>query len=388
MALQHIVTQIDGDSPGQRFELVRYKCGPDSAPTKIFLQAGLHADEQPGMMVLHHFLDLLESADAAGQLAAQFVVMPMVNPIGMGQIQFHTHRGRYNPVNGINYNRRWPNVMALLGDAEIAGLAVRLSPDDGAANRQLVRRVVAACLARQTPVTAVDKLRLEVMRETYDSDMVFDLHCDDEALNHIFIVPQLMPAFQDLADWMGAAAVLTAEDSGGGSFDEVWPGFWLQLVRRYPDKAIADVPFAATLEYRGLADVNDSVNRQDAHNLVGFFRARGFITGDKNAPPPQPKTTAPAAKPLAATEILRVTSSGVLAYQVRLGDMVQSGDVIAYLVALDGPQAYRARTPITAGTSGQVISLRSIKYVWPGCSIAKIAGDHLLPNRQGYLLED
>ena len=47
-------------------------------------------------------------------------------------------------------------------------------------------------------------------------DIVLDLHCDVQALNHIYIVPQLMPEYQDLADWMGSYVTLTAENSGGG----------------------------------------------------------------------------------------------------------------------------------------------------------------------------
>jgi predicted deacylase len=38
-----------------------------------------------------------------------------------------------------------------------------------------------------------------VMAEAYDADMVLDLHCADDALNHIYIVPQLMPEYQDLS---------------------------------------------------------------------------------------------------------------------------------------------------------------------------------------------
>ena len=85
---------------------------------------------------------------------------------------------------------------------------------------------------------------------------------------------------------------------------------------------------------------------------------------------------------------MRVDVSGLLAFQVQLGKVVQTGNIIAYLLALDGPEAFIKRTPIRAGTDGKVISLRSVKYVWPECSIAKITGDIVLENRKEYLLED
>jgi len=97
---------------------------------------------------------------------------------------------------------------------------------------------------------------------------------------------------------------------------------------------------------------------------------------------------APAALPLNATDIVRVQKPGLIAYRVALGDVVKKGDVIADLIALDGDQFARQRSPIRAGTDGLVFSLNQMKYVRPGTSIAKIAGNEPLASRQGYLLED
>ena len=110
---------------------------------------------------------------------------------------------------------------------------------------------------------------------------------------------------------------------------------------------------------------------------------RGVIDDQVKTPP-----AAPAALPLNATDIVRVQKPGLIAYRVALGDVVKKGDVIADLIALDGDQFARQRSPIRAGTDGLVFSLNQMKYVRPGTSIAKIAGQEPLANRQGYLLED
>ena len=76
---------ILGDSPGTCYHLTRLEIGSDDpALPKIFIQAGLHAGEQPGMMILHHLLGMIDAADQSGLLNARFVIFPMVNPIGMG----------------------------------------------------------------------------------------------------------------------------------------------------------------------------------------------------------------------------------------------------------------------------------------------------------------
>ncbi|MCS6758072.1 MAG: hypothetical protein MO852_02415 [Candidatus Devosia euplotis] len=74
----------------------------------------------------------------------------------------------------------------------------------------------------QQPASAIQQLRLLVLKSAA-ADIVLDLHCNDDGLKHIFTSPKLMPGLQDLADWMGVAATLTAEDSGGDFFNEVPP---------------------------------------------------------------------------------------------------------------------------------------------------------------------
>ena len=97
-------------------ELRYYKIGPDPSAEipKVYLQAALHADEQPGILILHHLLALLKSADNKGELNAQFVVMPMVNPIGMGGLALNQHQGRYDTVSGVNFNRKWPQLYKVI----------------------------------------------------------------------------------------------------------------------------------------------------------------------------------------------------------------------------------------------------------------------------------
>ena len=62
---------------------------------------------------------------------------------------------------------------------------------------------------------------------------------------------------------------------------------------------------------------------------------------------------------------------------------------MADLIALDGPEAFMARTPILAGTDGLVLSRVSAKYAPRGAGIMKIVGTTPLAGRKGaYLLED
>ena len=375
---------ISGDTPSAQFEIPIYEFGPKGGK-KIYLQAGMHADEHPGMLVLHHLIPMLESAEAEGILEAHFVILPVVNPLGLAHLSFHMHRGRYHPTNGLNYNRGWPDfAKRLIADTDfIADLSAN-GGGDKEVNKALVRARLAQYLQEMVPVTALDKQRQIVMSHCFDADMVLDLHCDDIALTHLFIIPQNLPRYQGLADRIGSLATLTAEDSGGGSFDEVWSGLWVSLAKALPDVAWPEPVLSVTVEYRGQGDVSDGLGYDDAQKLFDFFCDEGLV----KAAPSAPRSAGAPPTDLAATQIVRVDKAGLIAYQVALGDRVEKGQVIAHLIALDGKAPIQERTAIIAETDGILFSMLQSKYVWPGTSIAKIAGTKRLESRAGYLLED
>ncbi len=380
MAFELHQHNLSGDTPGSSYTLYWYTVGPEDAETRVHLQAALHADEQPGTMALHHLLPRLREADAQGQLKARFTIFPSVNPLGLANFSLRHHLGRYDIETGLNYNRRWPDLYPLVAD-QIAG---KLS-DDAQANIALIREAVTGWIDAQQPLTAIQQLRLLLLRSAALSDIVLDLHCDDDSLKHIFTSPELMPALQDLADWMGVAATLTASDSGGGSFDEVLPTLYRKAQAAHPGLPVPSGAQTATLEYRGRADSFDALGKEDAAGLFGFFAGRGLVETTIETKPP----AAPGPTPFEATEVLRSPASGLLAYRVELGDRVHKGQPIADLIAMDGPQAFLQRQPIVAGTDGFVLSRVTGKYVTRGASIAKIVGTQVLPTRAGgYLLED
>lgn len=379
MTFQQHSLVLAGDAPGQSTTLYWYTAGPTEAETKVHLQAALHADEQPGTMALHHLLPMLRDADAEGKLKARFVIFPSVNPLGLATRVLRRHIGRYDLETGVNFNRRWPDLYPQVAERVVGKLTA-----DPKANVAVIRAAVGEWLNEQRPATAAQRLRLHILKSAFDADIVLDLHCDDESLKHIFTSPDLMPGLQDLADRMQVAATLTAEDSGGGSFDEVLPSLYRKAQRANPGFPIPIAAETATLEYRGQADVTDAIGREDAQGLFDFFAGRGLVDAA-----PAPAKAAPGPTPFEATEVLRADRPGLLAYRVGLGDRVKKGDVVAEIIAMDGPDAFLARTPLVAGTDGFILSRATAKYAVTGSSVAKVVGTEILPARAGgYLLED
>ena len=210
------------------------------------------------------------------------------------------------------------------------------------------------------------------------------MHCDDEALLHLYGIPQQESFARELATDMGCEVVILSEPSGGDPFDEVWSTLWSRLAARYPDRPIPLACCSTTLEYRGEADVNDRLAKADAEGLFRFLQRSGLIAGD---PGPAP-ATAVTVYQLNAIDMVRTATAGILSYRVGLGERVESGAVIADLIdpAADNPA--EGRRTVTCQGAGVVLSLRLHKYVTPGMAVAKIAGHQALDHRTGNLLSD
>ena len=369
-----------GTSPGTARSLLVHRYGKRGARPKAYLQAALHADEIPAMLALHHLTRLLDEEAAAGGILGEIVLVPYANPIGLAQAVNGAHSGRYNLDGSGNFNRNWPD----LGRGLAERLESRLTGDAGR-NVALVREALGEAVAGLAPASEMAALRIALIRLAYDADLLLDVHCDDDALLHLYLTPAHWPMAADLAAELGCRAVMLSEDSGGNSFDETFSRPWLELAKRFPDQPVPPACLAGTLELRGRPDVSDELAAQDAGALFRSLQRRGYVAGEVS---PLPELLCEA-MPLTATESLKAPAAGILSYTVRPGDRVEAGDRVAWLIDPAAEDPARARSEIVAGTDGLVLSSRVDKYVLPGMLVMKIVGKEPLPGRVGgYLLDD
>lgn len=365
-------------TPGTRhtIEMVRY--GDPNARPKAYIHAALHADEAPGLLVAHHLLTQLDAASVRGEIRGQVVVVPFANPIGLGQFVNGDHLGRFDLLSGRNFNRGWPNISAEL----IARIGNLLGADE-TENVALIRHTIGKVLGERICGQTVDTLYSALAREAYDSDLVLDLHCDDDGLMHMFVRPEQWPDLADLASELGCRAVFAQRPSGGGTFAEACADHWLKLAAAHPDKPVSAGCVATTLELRGFVDVSDETAAADAAAIVAGLRRRGYLEGPASAPPePLCDVTA-----FEACDVVRTPAFGIIVYRAELGETVKFGQPIADIVS-PSANSGEARMTIRSQTDGVVITRRLKRLVAANQVIAKVAGTAPLAHRQGYLLED
>lgn len=350
--------------------------GTPGARPKVYIQASLHAEELPGMLVAHHLRKLLDEADQKGDVTGEVILVPVANPIGLAQRLDHKPMGRFELDTAENFNRHYPDLAKAVEPLVINALGV-----DPQVNAVLVRAALFNYLDQWKPSTELQSLRKTLLTLALDADLVLDLHCDCEAVMHMYAEEACWPPLAPLANLLKCEAVLLAKNSGGGPFDECLSGAWWQLKQLLEAKGnTAPIPQACsttTIEFRGEADVDHSVAQQDAEALWAFLKHTGAIRSASDVQIPEAICQA---TPLAGSETLTTPVPGLLVFASDVGQRVQPGDLIAEIVDPINGTAH----PIVAGVAGVFYARVRERYLTSGGEVGKIAG--AIPFRTGELL--
>ena len=377
---RNIVTvDLPSASPGTQHQLDFIHYGVPGRGPKAYLQAALHADEIPGLLVAHKLIHLLDKADASGEISGHVVLVPIANPIGNGQFLLGELSGRYDQASGINFNRNHPDLLD-----DIAIRVADILGEDVDVNTQIIRDAAVQIITEQKPLNETDALKKELALNAVDADIVLDLHCDWQSVMHIYTGTPIWPEASVLAAYLEARVSLLEKVSGGRLSDEALSGLWWALAERFPDKAINNACMAATIELRGKADVEEQQAEHDALALFYFLQASGVISGR----PPEPRALRNQATPLDGVEKIIAPIAAVVSYNKEPGALVSPGDVVCTLFDIGQYDADKARTELTASVEGIMYSRRLDRLSRPGQVLCRIAGKKSLPDQAGSLLVD
>lgn len=362
-------------TPGTSHQLTVFQFGPPAAQTgqrKVYIQAALHADEVPAMLVAVALKEELTRLEAAGHLRAEVQLLTCANPLGLAQAVLGNAQGRFELASGQNYNRGFPFLAGQIASAVEGKLG-----NSAAANLQVIRRAWHDALQALPETTAIAALQKRLMLLAHDADVVLDLHCSKEAAMHLYTSDGLWPAVEPLARYIGARASLLALDSGAQSFDEALSCTWVQLQQKFGARfPIPNGSVAVTVEHRGQRDVSHPLAEQDARAILHYLTQQGDMEGSA---PPLPELSAPAT-PLAGSEQFTAPVSGVLVHMVDVGATVQAGDVLFHIVdPISGE-----RTEIATHTTGVVYMRKDARFVRLGDPLGRVSGSKII--RSGKLL--
>lgn len=366
--MSHTVEKIalKSPSPGTRRFLTVHRFNSQKAGPKVYLQAALHADEWPGLLTLQHLLDQLIELDAQDKLAGEIVLVPYANPIGMDQKINGTVLGRQSFSAEGNFNRNWPDLSA------VALKALARDPKVSVAGIRADLLEAVQQLPTQTPL---NHLKATLLGLSIDSDIMLDVHCDSEALVHIYSNYRHQEQAHLLAKYMRSPVLLLEDEPGGSPFDASHVLPWV-AVEHAGYKASC---FSVTIELRGFADVNDQMAKQDAQGLLNYLIAEKVV----DLPLVNAEFDEIAVTNLDAVDSVMAPCSGIICWKKSLGEYIEKDQLIAEVVDIECQYPEQSRTPIYSRATGILFATAMGKLVTEGDNVGKIAGNAKLENISG-----
>ena len=363
--------ELKSPAPGTHHSLQVQRFGTPGARPKVYIQGALHADEVPAILVTQQLCTLLAALEAHGAVHGEIVLVPFANPIGLAQHSLGQHQGRFDQRDGGNFNRGYTDLAAKIVDVLRATLT-----QDATTNTTLIRSALKATAESLVAANTTQDPKNTLLRLAVDADIVLDLHCDTDAVMHLYALTPQATIAQELGAALGARAILLATESGDAPFDEACSRPWFQLQQMLPQFPIELACFGATVELRGEVDTHHALAQQDARGLCDFLAGRAVLADRGVAALPalcQPT-------PLSGSEPITAPHAGVVVFHRAPGEQVQAGDLIADLVnALTGEI-----TPLHCKSGGLLYARCGLRWASPGKRLAKIAGTSLA--RTGKLL--
>jgi len=367
-------------TPGTQRILKAHHFGEAGARPKVYFQAGLHADEWPGFLVLNRLIKLLKKADKSGLIQGEIVIVPVANPIGLAQ-NFHGYiPGRFAfSDGGGNFNRNWPQLGSKVHK--------RIKHDvtgDAETNVTLIRKAIREELTLLPENTELQGMKKMLLALSMDADDIIDLHCSGEACMHAYVAQEFEDHFRPLLALLGAKVGLSELETGAASFDETNVSVWRDLKSHYAHL----VPWGSrslTVELRGENDISEEYAQQDAKALLDYLILREVVSGEA----PIIDDSDVKYYPLDAMDLVKAPCAGIVCYHKAIGEEVEAGEEIGEVVNLMEDDVDTSSYPLIARTNGVFFARVQRRLVVYGESIAKIAGrEHLAFREIGHLFED
>lgn len=309
---------------GQPVVVRAYRLKGDGEGPRVHLQAGVHADEIAGMLVLHKLLPMLRDAQDAGLLRGTVTVVPQANPLGLTQFCQGRLVGRFHEATNRNFNRHFTESAAT------------------------------------QPSTAVGGWQKALLNLALDAQIVLDLHTDAEALPYVYVHRRFWPVAGDLVEALAPDLAIVWDDDEDSAFEGAVVSHWVQ-------REETAGCFVATLELRGQGDVSDELAERDAQGLYAFLCGRGVV--DKHV---ERVDWRGEMVPIAHMETVLAPAAGIVVYERELGAYLEAGERFARIVARPGEPA--SEHVLYAPQAGRLVTCSRERLIVRGEVAAKLTG--------------
>lgn len=266
---------------GDVLKLKTFRFRSDEPGPTVCLQASVHGAEVQGQAVLYCLMDYLRNNPFRGE----FIITPIANPIGMNHKSGTFTTGRFNPINGDNWNRLYVNLIA---EASASGLVdlesfvaqrMEASIDVIRVDYKLLLKKLINTFQKNPAYSVNEKKRLFLTLQEIasEADIVLDLHTGPVAARYLYVANFLRKKSADLL----FPFHLMIPEEFAGAMDEAVFCPWVALSDEFAEQGQniepADLIETYTVELGSEERISFQEAQTDVLRILHLLGRRGSI---------------------------------------------------------------------------------------------------------------
>lgn len=344
-----------------------------SGHKSVYIQAGTHADEHPGLLVAQFLIDRLSQLEEEGRLLGDVVVCPYANPVGMTQETFGSLTGRYSLENGENFNRNFPDI------SEKVKERIRSNSEKEFKLSELKSIFLDECDNDHYQNT-LTVIRSFLFREAIQHDILLDLHSDSSSELHVYSTCNKEEQALSLTKTIESSILILEEEAGGFPLDEAYSKTWKAAFEECGINE-EEIGFSATIELRGKDKVCPTLAMQDCEGIIRFLSHEGTIQLEYDLKDGNDVEI----YPLEGLQPVKSDISGLVIWKKSLGERVEEGEVIAEVMPLDRSWK-EPNIPVKSSVDGVLLAKNIHHLVRQGQRIGKLVSKTPAQGKGGLFL--
>ncbi len=334
---EYLVVAQNASGRNMKVPLYRFK-GQQPGP-KVYIQSSIHGAEVQGNVVIYHLINVLKTQPISGEV----ILVPNCNPVGTNIKAGEYTLGRFDPVNGTNWNRGY-----YFDQRNVESFAQEVSPEDSMDDikkgfRERIKHAIDERLNSTWGLGLAQQLNLKLQQLAFDADIVIDIHNGPVSTRHIY-VPEYA---KEAAKKFNIPHVILIPNKFAGALDEATFCHWWTLQTLLSEQFNRNVDFAVeafTLEMGSQEVISFAEGEYDAKSILSYLNHKGCLVDAVY----QPKTMTRTAVTLDNYKILYTHQGGIVEYLAKPGDKVVKGEPLAKVLNVDELENERATEIIAA----------------------------------------
>jgi len=312
---------------GRNLNVPVYKFVSNVPGPKVYIQSSIHGAEVQGNVVLLHLLKELKGAPLRGEVT----LVPNCNPVGSNLKSGEYTLGRFDPVNGQNWNRAYHYNKDLISE-----FADKINPDMDISElkqeyRSRLRASIEERLNNEWGVGLAECLNLKLQLMALEADIVLDLHNGPVSTRHIY-VPEYA---RESAKYFNIPHVILINKVFSGALDEAtfcpWWCLTDSLMERFPSSEWDFGIEAFTVEMGSQEVIDFDAGKADSKGILSYLSYKKCF----ETPLQKPENITRYAVYLRDYKIMYSGFGGMVEYVAKPGQFVKKGELMARALNID-----------------------------------------------------